>query len=421
MTACRAIVRKDDVISIVMLVAFLPGVTFYGIIEKRLGFSYTDEICAIILLLAYCRFNVFTNMLVRKATLMVACALIFYLFYSVYIGSNCLIAIFSDMFVVAKPFIACLTIWEMQPRFSPRVLSLFRGCAKFVSVYAMFVALLGLNAVILIFGHPAQLASTALAASMIYLLSVDLSKKNLIIHSLMLSVGILSFRSKAIGEFILDMAFIWGLYNSFVRKSFRIKWYHYVGCSTILAVIGFVVRTKIKVYFIDGLSDLANLREARSALYVTSIRIAQDYFPFGSGYASFASWFSGVYYSKLYAKYGLTGIWGLSKEWYDFVSDTFYPQVLSQFGIFGLLLFLFGAGFVLRKCYKYYRNSNKTLSKAKNLYIVFCVITYFLIESIADSSFVNNRGLFMMMILGIALTELFREDEVHSTLNRKAA
>jgi len=411
-------IRKDELVAAIMMVAFWFGVVFYGLIEHRLGFSYTDEICAIVLLLAFGYFNVLAKRKIRTNTLIIIAVLLFYFFYSVCIDSNCLVAIFSDMFVIAKPFIACFSIWEMQPHLPKKVLSIFRFSAKAFSIYAILVASFGINAINLLIGHPAQLASAAIAASLIYLLSVNLSKKTLIVHSLMLSVSLLSLRSKAVGECIIDMAFIWVLYNSFVRKNFRIRWYHYAGCSIVLAIILVAVRTKISVYFIDGLSDLTNIREARSALYVTSIRIAQDYFPFGSGYASFASWFSGVYYSKLYVKYGLTGVWGLSKDWYDFVSDTFYPQILSQFGIVGLIISFASIYTLLRKSFAAYFKSERTLEKAKYLYIVFCIATYILIESVADSSFVGNRGLFMMMILGVALTELFRVDNTSSTSNR---
>lgn len=411
--------HKSESIAAIMIVAFWFGVVFYGLIEKRLGFSYTDEICAIALLLMFGYFNIFAKRKICKNTVVVISVLMFYLLYSICIGSNCLAAIFSDMFVVAKPFIACFSIWEMQPRLSQKVLSIFRLSAKIFSIYAIIVASFGINAIILLIGHPAQLASAAISASLIYLLSVNLSKKTLIMHSLMLSVSLLSLRSKAVGECIIDMAFIWVLYNSFVRRDFRVKWYHYAGCSIVLAIVLVAVKTKISVYFISGLSDLSNIREARSALYVTSIRIAHDYFPFGSGYASFASWFSGVYYSKLYAKYGLTGVWGLSKDWYDFVSDTFYPQILSQFGVAGLILSFISIYLLLKKSFSAYYRSGKTLEKAKYLYIVFCITTYIMIESVADSSFVGNRGLFMMMILGIALTELFRVNSISSISKKK--
>lgn len=52
---------------------------------------------------------------------------------------------------------------------------------------------------------------------------------------------------------------------------------------------------------------------ARAMLYVTSFEIFKDFFPFGSGFASFASHSSGVYYSPLYAKYGIENVKGISK------------------------------------------------------------------------------------------------------------
>ena len=78
---------------------------------------------------------------------------------------------------------------------------------------------------------------------------------------------------------------------------------------------------------------------ARAMLYVTSFEIFKDFFPFGSGFASFASHSSGVYYSPLYAKYGIENVKGISKNNYSYIADTYYP-CLAQFGIIGVFLYI---------------------------------------------------------------------------------
>ena len=75
-------------------------------------------------------------------------------------------------------------------------------------------------------------------------------------------------------------------------------------------------------------------------LYVTGGQILLDYFPFGSGLASFASNASAVNYSTLYYDYGLDKVWGLSPSKTDFICDAYYPS-LCQFGVVGVCLFIY--------------------------------------------------------------------------------
>jgi hypothetical protein len=80
---------------------------------------------------------------------------------------------------------------------------------------------------------------------------------------------------------------------------------------------------------------------ARFALHYTSLQIAADHFPFGSGLASFASHASRVYYSDVYYSYGLVNVWGLSPQYPEFITDTFWPMVLGEGGVAALVAYLF--------------------------------------------------------------------------------
>ena len=45
---------------------------------------------------------------------------------------------------------------------------------------------------------------------------------------------------------------------------------------------------------------------ARYQLLTKAFEIARDMFPLGAGFATFGSYYSGVYYSSVYAAYGLS-------------------------------------------------------------------------------------------------------------------
>ncbi|HIX21793.1 MAG TPA: O-antigen ligase domain-containing protein, partial [Candidatus Parabacteroides faecavium] len=173
-----------------------------------------------------------------------------------------------------------------------------------------------------------------------------------------------------------------------------------------LTVIIFLAWNKIELYFLQGLTgekekDLI----ARFVLYSTSIDIFKDYFPFGSGFASFATHASGAYYSDIYSEYGIESVWGLSKNGWEFIADTYYPS-LAQFGIAGIIFYCSFWIYILKKAFIFFLKTKN----AKYITIALLITGYIAIENIADASITSNRGLFMMMTLGLTLTELKREE-----------
>ena len=77
--------------------------------------------------------------------------------------------------------------------------------------------------------------------------------------------------------------------------------------------------------------------DARAALYSTSVAIARDNFPFGAGLGRYGSGVSRDPYSPIYEKYGLDKIDGLSPTNSSFASDTFWPRILGETGLIGLV------------------------------------------------------------------------------------
>jgi hypothetical protein len=77
--------------------------------------------------------------------------------------------------------------------------------------------------------------------------------------------------------------------------------------------------------------------QARTALYATSGAIAVDHFPLGTGFGSFGSYASRVYYSDIYVEYGLSNLYGLSASASFFITDTFWPMVIGEGGIATML------------------------------------------------------------------------------------
>jgi hypothetical protein len=77
--------------------------------------------------------------------------------------------------------------------------------------------------------------------------------------------------------------------------------------------------------------------QARLALYYGSAWVAQDHFPFGGGLGRYGTWMSRQPYSPLYHEYGLDTVPGLKERRPSAVTDTFWPAILGESGVVGLL------------------------------------------------------------------------------------
>lgn len=81
--------------------------------------------------------------------------------------------------------------------------------------------------------------------------------------------------------------------------------------------------------------------QARTALNLTSIEISKDYFPLGVGFGKFGSPTSQQIESDVYWKYGIDTVYGLNYQYNsNFMSDTFWPMILGETGVLGLLMYV---------------------------------------------------------------------------------
>lgn len=118
----------------------------------------------------------------------------------------------------------------------------------------------------------------------------------------------------------------------------------------------------------------------RTALYVGSVPVARDHFPLGAGVGRFGSYMSRVEYSPLYAQYGLDDIVGLRVSRPNAVVDTFWPMVLGETGIIGLLAALGFFGGVL---FQLWRTVGAASSTAMRVVALAALLVY--VESLVRS------------------------------------
>lgn len=385
------------------IISYLGGIFLYDIIPVP-GVDKIDEVCILILFLLYL-YKAFhgKDWGVNKAFLRTIAIFIFYFFYSIHIHSNVLPGIIMDFFIQLKPYLAFFCAYQLRPRINEETRTVLNQLALVCWLLLIPVGLAGAidehNFKYLI-GHPTSYAGAVSASALIYLFTSKGSRKNKLIFIGLLSIGILSGRSKFYGFFVVASAIVW-YFSDIKRLRFNFK--TLISFSFVMLAVLFVARNKIEFYFMQDLSNRAVETDylARMALYSTSYTLLFDYFPFGSGFASFGTHASGVYYSPIYPEYNLDNIWGLNRTYTKFVADTYYPS-LAQFGLSGLILYCIFWIYIIKKAI--------TLSIDKdNLYIfstILCIIGFLAIENVADAAFTGNRGVFMMLFLGYLFSNL---------------
>lgn len=235
---------------------------------------------------------------------------------------------------------------------------------------------------------------TFLAGVCMFLLSLSIrtNKKIIIIRNIIILVLLLStLRFKAIGAAIAIL-FV-SIYVDTTNKKITISKVVFIGL--ILLIFAF---DQINFYFFknDGF--------ARKELLNASVEIAKDYFPLGTGFGTFGSFYSAENYSPVYYKYNLDRVYGLSPEYHYFVADSFYPMLLGQFGIIGIVLYCVVIFMLFRKIQQIDIRKNKYEYISK-----MCAFAYLIISSSSESSFTGPMAISLALILGFGNT--FRKKE----------
>ena len=101
-------------------------------------------------------------------------------------------------------------------------------------------------------------------------------------------------------------------------------------CAVIVLLLG---TFQIQTY-------LMNVNAPRYLFFYYGGKTANTYFPLGSGFATFGSDQAARNYSRLYYQYGFNSLFGMNTEDGSFLSDTFWPMAIGQFGWIGSILYI---------------------------------------------------------------------------------
>ena len=200
------------------------------------------------------------------------------------------------------------------------------------------------------------------------------SKKKYIYIALFFSIGVLMtiLKKTMISNIIVWYFFF--LYFLGLRNRFKM----------IIYALLFVVIASISI----GQDVVDNIQEnqiylegngaeghVRLGMYIASFNIAGDYFPFGSGMGTFGSLASIINgYSNIYYDYNVSNIGSNSAQdvanGHHTLLDTYWPHILGELGVVGLILFFYIWSYPARQSIKFMKYSSSPFLTGLSFYIV---------------------------------------------------
>lgn len=148
----------------------------------------------------------------------------------------------------------------------------------------------------------------------------------------------------------------------------------------------------------------------RMVLIAKGFEVANMYFPFGSGFATYGTEMAKRYYSDLYVQFGWSDTWALGEEGL-FLNDVFLGSIIGQFGWIGFIAYYF-------LFYKIFAYANTNLL-AKNVRIsLLSTIITIVVVSLGSASVKTMMGEFCFATLGVVLAPLYnqyRNNKKHET------
>lgn len=154
---------------------------------------------------------------------------------------------------------------------------------------------------------------------------------------------------------------------------------------------------------------LLNESSPRRLFFEYAFKTANNYFPFGSGFATYGSDQAARVYSPLYYKYGFDMYNGMNPEDSAFLSDTFWPMAIGQFGWIGSIIYIA----VYVRVFLTFSNKRLIYSRKAFLYSAFL---QYMIHAIGAAILSSSAGLIGFM--AISLFTIEEPDDQQANLPR---
>lgn len=365
-----------------------------------IGFKMADHLSCIVLLLFYGIYlSQAKSRRLHAGIYITLFVFLFYLCYSLYISYNTWSAIMLDFVLQIRPYLAFFMVMQMAPSFSAPQKALLKRLCLYMWLFFIPIGYYGfINPSVFntAMEQPVNHMASMVCLAIVYLYCGRFTVKERWMFTLMLATGLISVYTRFLGFFFLTAGILAYFYDF---KVFKYNVRTRLALVFIFLTILYISKSQIS-HYLFGIPEGECEFMVRVSLYQTAVDILKDFFPLGSGFASFATHASGLYYSQLYAEYGLSTVDGLTPHNWFSVAGAYYPS-LAQFGILGIGFYLLFWIYIVTK------SLIRLKRKAEIQLFVISLILYgfIFIENISDSFFSSNKGFFVMMFFGLLLSD----------------
>lgn len=152
----------------------------------------------------------------------------------------------------------------------------------------------------------------------------------------------------------------------------------------------FLGKHQLETYFLDTVHY-----SPRRLFLQTSINLANQLFPLGSGFSTFGSELAARYYSPVYIRLGFYKYYGMDSYQYKYLNDTFIAMIIGQSGWLGFLSY-YGIFFL------FYLIINKMENTLNKSFAIAGLITI-VIGSVGSGTVKSATGLFYCFVLGLLI------------------
>ncbi|NFO34810.1 hypothetical protein FDB37_14605 [Clostridium botulinum] len=244
------------------------------------------------------------------------------------------------------------------------------------------------------FSHPAELDFLALSILVIQLFLIIILNKKMKLYKLTcIQVFIIVLFTGRTKSMVFLIAYTIILFFKKIVKKINLGHVLIVGISAI-----FLGKERI-------MSEFINDDGVRGNLYQVGFKIANDFFPLGSGFGTYGTEISRKFYSSLYYYYGLNTKYGLSPDWPAFITDAHWASILGETGWFGVIVYALIILLLTNLIIKY-KKDTKIIIAISGLWI------YGILSSFSDTILISYRGVAIAIITAFFMRtfESYKQD-----------
>lgn len=212
----------------------------------------------------------------------------------------------------------------------------------------------------------------------------DISSRSFFIYTALAFVPLILTSSALIYCFVFCVIFMAIMFRK--QDKFKLRY-----VLPIVVIVAFFTWQDIEEYLIGD--------SVRRTLIIYGGRVANMYFPLGSGFATYGSEMAQRYYSKLYDMFGWRDSWAFGED-SVFLNDNFFASIIGQFGWIGFAVYLYA---ILRL---FMMVNSKLVKKRIKITGIATVLTM-LAVMIGSASVKSMMGICTFVVLGMVASEVY--------------